>query len=105
MTNCPSQLTCSMYVDGALATEAAAEVQRHVEECPSCTELIAQLTAESRLLRRVLAGAQVTVSAPALPHTDRRDSRLCARLVARGMAGDDRLAGPARRRPARAGFD
>ena len=68
MTNCPSQLTCSMYVDGALAAEAAAEVKRHVAECPSCAGLIAELTAESRLLRRVLASAQDTVAVPALPH-------------------------------------
>ena len=59
----------SMYVDGALPTETAAEVERHVAECSSCAELTAQLTAESRLLRRVLASAQHTVAVPALPHT------------------------------------
>lgn len=48
---CPSELTCSRYVDGAISSAEASELGQHLESCLHCSLLVEQLTAEREVLR------------------------------------------------------
>ena len=61
--NCPSELTCSLYVDGVIEASAAADVERHLQTCAACAARVAGLHAESVLLRRALQ-AEEPVAVP-----------------------------------------
>ncbi len=51
---CPSEVTHSMYADGALPAREAALLWRHAATCASCRERIESLRAESAVLRATL---------------------------------------------------
>lgn len=61
---CPTELECSLYVDGVLSERAAGEIERHVRDCGSCTARVAALAGESRMLRNALALDEETVAVP-----------------------------------------
>jgi len=48
---CTETLNTQSLFDGALEGEAARAAQRHVETCPECSELLAQLEATRRAIR------------------------------------------------------
>ena len=57
--SCPSELTCNAYVDDALSSTDAREVERHLHTCADCSALIESLSAERNLLRQALQSAAV----------------------------------------------
>jgi cytoskeletal protein CcmA (bactofilin family) len=61
---CPSVLNCGLYADGALAPEAGAEFERHLDDCAECTRRVAVLTGESRALRTAFRTAELPAVAP-----------------------------------------
>ena len=63
--SCPSELTCSAYVDGALSREEAGDVERHADTCAACHTLIESLSAERILLRNTLQTAGANGAIPA----------------------------------------
>lgn len=63
--SCPSELTCSAYVDGAMSSEEARGVERHAETCTDCHTLIESLAAERQLLRHALQTASTDGVIPA----------------------------------------
>jgi cytoskeletal protein CcmA (bactofilin family) len=63
--SCPSELNCSAFVDGALASNEALGIERHIESCSECHALIESLSAERALLRNVLQHASVDGVIPA----------------------------------------
>lgn len=62
---CPSELTCSAYVDNALPAGEAKEVEAHAASCSDCRALIGSLTAERNLLRTALQTATADGAIPA----------------------------------------
>jgi predicted anti-sigma-YlaC factor YlaD len=64
--NCPSQLMCSLYIDGALESAENATLEHHIETCASCAALVSALAAESRMLRGALQAAEEAVVVPEL---------------------------------------
>jgi anti-sigma factor RsiW len=52
--NCPSEVTHSMYADGALPAREAALLWRHAATCTSCRARVEALRAESAMLRSAL---------------------------------------------------
>ena len=63
--NCPSELTCSLYVDGVLPPGAAAELEQHLQGCAGCAARVTALRTESLMLRNALQAAEETVAVPA----------------------------------------
>lgn len=63
--SCPSELTCSAYVDGALSPEEARGLERHAGSCTDCHTLIESLATERTLLRQVLQTASADGVIPA----------------------------------------
>ena len=59
---CPSEVTHSMYADGALPAREAALLWRHAATCAACRERIETLSAESALLRNALRHADDDVA-------------------------------------------
>lgn len=62
---CPSELTCSRYVDGALPQAEASEFDRHSQGCHRCSLLVEALTDERMLLRTAMQTATVNGVIPA----------------------------------------
>lgn len=56
---CPSVLTCSQYADGALSSEDAAAMARHLTDCASCRERVEAFTGESRAIGCALRAAEI----------------------------------------------
>jgi anti-sigma factor RsiW len=63
--SCPSELTCSAYVDGALNAAEALELERHAGTCADCHARIESLSAERTLLRHALQTASADGVIPA----------------------------------------
>ena len=62
--NCPTELSLSMFADGALEAHAAAEIDSHLPGCETCGARVAALRDEARMLRRALALDPATVAVP-----------------------------------------
>ncbi len=65
MMSCPSELTCSAFVDGALTGDEALGVEQHAASCADCHALIESLTMERTLLRTALQNASAEGVIPA----------------------------------------
>ena len=50
MSDCPSNAKIEAYHDGELSAADAAAVERHLPDCPACTQQLAQLREMSALL-------------------------------------------------------
>jgi hypothetical protein len=57
------EMTCLLYLDGQLDRGRAAELARHVGECPACRKLLTALEEESELLRGALTEEEEAVPA------------------------------------------
>src|SRR5262245_2414162 len=55
---CPSEITHSMYADGALSAREAMLLERHASSCAACSARIAALRDESDVLRTTLRHAE-----------------------------------------------
>lgn len=44
---CPTEQQIAAFVDGALATEERQSIQRHVEDCPACFDLVSTLAVQA----------------------------------------------------------
>ena len=84
--NCPSQLTCSMYADGALASDEAAPIERHLANCPECRALVAGLVQERRVLQTALRRQEEHIPIPAFRRAAPRDGLLAAAAAVIGLA-------------------
>lgn len=62
---CPTELTCSSYVDGAVSPAEASELSQHLESCPNCRLLVEHLTVERDLLRLAMQTATADGVIPA----------------------------------------
>jgi hypothetical protein len=92
----PDELVIGDYVDGALDAARRAEVERHLEQCPECRELVADL-AEIRRLAAALEHRQPPARAwNRLERAIQRESKESASFTTdRASAGRSRFAGPA----------
>jgi ribosomal protein S18 acetylase RimI-like enzyme len=63
--NCPTELTCSAFVDGALGVEESRRVLQHSHSCSACQAQIELLTAERKVLRSALQTATANGAIPA----------------------------------------
>src|SRR5262245_59022711 len=62
--NCPTELSLSMFADGALEAHDAAEIDAHVLGCDACRARIAALRDEANMLRNSLAVDPTSVAVP-----------------------------------------
>ena len=62
--SCPSELTYSMYVDGALQAEEVVGLMSHLKTCEQCQALLADLTEERRLLTDALQQTDEAIPVP-----------------------------------------
>jgi cytoskeletal protein CcmA (bactofilin family) len=61
---CPSEITHSMYADGALSPREATLLERHAASCAACRARIEALSDESRVLRTALRHAEDFAAIP-----------------------------------------
>ena len=83
MNECEYTPRLGAYYDGELSPESAAEVRRHVQDCPACAAELGRIKALSRLMSSV---AEHQPSAELLRRLHRRVD-LGSYLVVRRMAG------------------
>jgi len=92
MTNCPSSIERSTYVDGALPPAAAAALELHLAGCAACAASVARLALEREALRTVVQAAEAARPVPSWQPPLRAGDVL---LGSAGIAGAAWLAGAA----------
>ena len=60
---CPTEYICAIFADGELPDAEAREIRVHLEECETCSRLVADLRAESRMLVQCLQDVDLEESA------------------------------------------
>lgn len=64
--SCPSELSWSLFVDGALAAADALPLTNHLRGCARCAALVSALETERSVLQQALAAGDEVVAAPPL---------------------------------------
>ncbi len=62
--SCPSEGTWAAYADGELPRAQTSEVERHLDGCPRCRQLVLGLRDENRLLSEILEEAAPLAAEP-----------------------------------------